>query len=356
MKGLFYIGLMLLLAGCDKVDAGRGEDDGRVYPVSFTLAGFMETRADGDGENALKAGDSLTIAAYDPNPPRALVAAGQYKVNSSANGLELVSGQDSMYLPVGTYDFCAMTPKQTLTGDGKDGRHGTIKQGVDALGSVTQAQMGATSTPVVLKDLDHLASQISFIVQVVPQKLDSVASFAVQTIEIGGMVASKENNYLLPDNLLEIPETGAADRFETLTIGGTDAFTTGDKGTGAGPGFINTQKTPLIVFPKAASTFNAVIEVKIKKAQAAALDTGSGAEGEEETIKLNAKINRLAFEPGKRYKFEVNYGWDYVRFSITAADWTTVKDGSQVGDGEQTVNHEIKIGQWGEDIDLVMTI
>ena len=258
-----------------------------------------------------------------------------------------------MYLPVGTYDFCAMTPKQTLTGNGN---YGTVGQGVDALGSVTQAQMGAASTPVVLKDLDHLASQISFIVQVVPQKLDSVASFAVQTIEIGGMVASKEDNYLLPDNLLEIPETGAADRFETLTIGGTDAFTTGDKGTGAGPGFINTQKTPLIVFPKAASTFNAVIEVKIKKAQAAALDTGSGAEGEEETINLNAKINRLAFEPGKRYKFEVNYGWDYVRFSITAADWTTVKDGSQVGDGEQTVGHEIKIGQWDKDIDLEMTI
>ena len=107
MKGKFYIGilaLLLQLAGCDKADVGHGENDGKGYPVSFTLAELRATRAvDGEPED-LQAGTALTIAAYNPNSGK-LVAARQYKVNSTADGLELdgsITDNEPMYLPVGT--------------------------------------------------------------------------------------------------------------------------------------------------------------------------------------------------------------------------------------------------------------
>ena len=355
MKGEFYIGLLtllLLLAGCDKVDAGRGENDGEAWPVSFMLAGVTPTRA--DGATGVADGTELTIAAYDPNSHN-LVAVRNYKVASGSLTLD-ETDSEAMYLSVGTYDFCAMTPRQVLTGTGKDGKHGHIQQGVDALGAVTRAQVEAAATTAIqLNNLDHLASQIRFTVQVVPQKVDSIASFAVRSIGIDGMVlaAEGEENYLLPDNKLVIPAADAAGKFGTLTIGGTDAFTI-ESQVDKGPGYINTQKTPLVVFPKAESTFKAVITVAVKKKLKQ--EDGTIADGEEETITLNAKINRLAFDPGKRYNFEVNYGWDYVRFDITVAPWTTVTDNSTTGSGEQTVSHTIKINQWDDDIDLDMTI
>ena len=338
------LALLLLLAGCDKVDAGRGENDGEAWPVSFMLAGVTPTRA--DGATGVADGTELTIAAYDPNSHN-LVAARNYKVTSGSLTLD-ETDSEAMYLSVGTYDFCAMTPRQVLTGTGKDGKHGHIQQGVDALGSVTRAQVEAAATTAIqLANLDHLASQISFTVQVVPQKVDSVASFAVQSIEIDRMVqvAEGEENYLLPDNKLVIPAADAADKFGTLTIGGTDAFTIGSQ-VDKGPGYINTQKTPRVVFPKAESTFNSIIKVKIQRNK----------ETEATDRLLSVKINRLAFEPGKRYLFEVNYGWDYVRFNITVAPWTTVTDDSEVGGGVQTVTHTININPWGEDTKLDMDI
>ena len=99
MKGEFYIGLLtllLLLAGCDKVDAGRGENDGEVWPVSFMLAGVTPTRA--DGATGVADGTELTIAAYDPNSHN-LVAARNYKVASGSLTLD-ETDSEAMYLSV----------------------------------------------------------------------------------------------------------------------------------------------------------------------------------------------------------------------------------------------------------------
>ena len=99
MKGVFYIGLalLLLLAGCDKVDAGRGENDGEAWPVSFMLAGVTPTRA--DGATGVADGTELTIAAYDPNSHN-LVAARNYKVTSGSLTLD-ETDSEAMYLSVG---------------------------------------------------------------------------------------------------------------------------------------------------------------------------------------------------------------------------------------------------------------
>lgn len=351
MRNIIYYGVCLLaglLAGCNSEDGLHGEGDGTLYPVSFELADLMQaTRATGsETPTNLEAGTELTIAAYNPNNQE-LVALRQYKVNTNANGLELKDGNDPMYLPVGTYDFCAMTPPQMLLS--ADDLYGTVPAETDALGSVTREQMGATETNIKLSNLKHVASQIQFTVQVVKQKVSTIQSFTVQSIEVSGMVAAANNNYYLPENRLLLPEIGETDKYKTLTIGGDGVdgvFSTGTAGDGSAAGFVNKQNNPFIVFPKKESSFDAVVKVNIQ------------ASGEtESTLKeLKVKVNRLAFEPGKLYLFEVNYGWDYVRFSISVADWVPIELTDGVGGGEQMVNNRVTIAEWTETFDNNMTI
>lgn len=348
MRKIIYYGaclLSVLLAGCNGEDGLHGEGDGTLYPVSFKLADLMQgTRATGsETPTRLTAGTGLTIAAYNPNN-QAFVAMTQYKVNASANGLELQEGNDPMYLPVGTYDFCAMTPPQTSLS--ADDLYGTVPEETDALGSVTREQMGATETDITLSNLKHVASQIQFTVQVVKQKVSTIRSFTVQSIDVSGMVAAANNNYCLPENRLLMPEIGETGKYKTLTIGGDGIFSTGEAGNGTVAGFVNKQNNPFIVFPKKESSFDAVVKVNIQAGE----EIGS-------TLKeLKVKVNRLAFEPGKLYLFEVNYGWDYVRFSISVADWVPIELTDGVGGGEQAVKNKVTIAEWTETIDNNMTI
>lgn len=79
-------------------------------------------------------------------------------------------------------------------------------------------------------------------------------------------------------------------------------------------------------------------------------ETGQ-ATAEEKTV--YAKINRLAFEPGKRYLFEVNYGWDFVNFQVTVSSWTSIdNDQGQVGSGEQEVSTTFTVDEWGNLVEL----
>lgn len=346
MKGMIYyiIGLLLgVFAGCNGNETPGEEEGGARYPVRFLLGDLMPaTRATVSDATTLKAGDELTIAAYNPNTG-AFVTKRQYKVNGDANGLEL-NDTEEMFLPVGTYDFCAMTPVQAGLSAAQP--NGTIPKETDALGSVSRQQMGADNTTIQLNNLSHLASQINFTVQVVKHQVSNIMSFEVQSIEVEGMVKEAVNNYLLPANALFMPEVSATDKFETLTIEGAGVFSTGEVGDGTGPGFINKQQTPSIVFPKKESTFSAVVKVNIQTTQ----DAGPSPK------ELKVKINRLAFEPGKRYLFEVNYGWDYVRFSIAVADWQPTSLTDEVGGGEQTVENSVVIADWTEKLELDMTI
>lgn len=351
MRNIIYYGVCLLagvLAGCNSEDGLHGEGDGTLYPVSFELADLMQaTRATGsEAPTSLNAGTELTIAAYNPNNQE-LVAISQYLVNGEANGLELKENNAPMYLPVGTYDFCAMTPPQTSLST--DNLYGTVSENTDALGSVTREQMGAKETNITLDNLKHVASQIQFTVQVVKQKVSTIQSFTVQSIEVSGMVAAATDNYYLPENRLLLPEIGETDKYKTLTIGGDGVdgvFSTGTAGNGTVAGFVNKQKNPLIVFPKKESSFDAVVKVNIQ----------AGGEAGSTLKELKVKVNRLAFEPGKLYLFEVNYGWDYVRFSISVADWVPIELTDGVGGGEQAVKNKVTIAEWTETIDNNMTI
>lgn len=353
MKGVIYYGLIMLwglLAGCSTEGLPGEEEVETGYPVRFSLPGITPlTRAVAGGETALADGTELTIAAYDPNT-QAFVASRPYKVSGSALVLDNTNPDtDEMYLAVGTYTFCAMTPRQGELAE--NGRKGTIPKQTDALGTVTTGQMKPATTTITLNNLEHLASQIHFTVQVVSQKVPSIHSFAVQSIEVNGMVKESAHNYKLPENELIKPASGDAGGYEFLTIGNAEQFSAGAAGDGSKPGFVNTQKNPIVVFPKEQSSFAALVKVLVQTTE----EQAAGTPASEKVLQV--KINRLAFEPGKRYLFEVNYGWDYVWFNLKVSDWTTVDNkGEAVGGGEQEVGNTLVVEGWGTIVDLNMDI
>ena len=323
--------VLLLLASCrqDTV-VPDGEE---LYPVTFSLPEVeVMTRAT---EGTLQEGTTLTIAAYNPDT-KEMAGESQYVVSSG--GLGLAMDATPLYLPAGTYDFCTMVPG---TGLSENGCFITIAAGVDALGSVTRAQMLPEPTTVTLNSLGHLTSQVSFTVRVVTAS-SPIETFKVKSIVVDGMVVARDNNYQLPENEWVMP----VENNGTLTIDNSsdDKFNySAEAPEGKNGKHYNTQNDPLIIFPRAAAQFKATITLDVK-------ETDEEVATEKE---VTATINKLAFEPGKSYQFEVNYGWDFVGFTITVTPWNPVDNGqNEVGGGEQEIQHRFEVNEWGDLVEL----
>lgn len=331
--------VLLLLASCrqDTV-VPDGEE---LYPVTFSLPEVeVMSRA---AEGSLQEGETLTIAAYNPDT-KDMAGESQYVVSSG--GLGLAADAPPLYLPAGTYDFCTMVPG---TGLSENGRSITIAAGVDALGSVTRAQMLPEPTSVTLNSLGHLTSQVSFTVRVVTAS-SPISTFKVKKIVLNDMVGAQANNYQLPENKWVMSETNSG----TLTIDNSsdDKFNySAEAPDGKNGKHYNTQKEPLIIFPRAAAQFKATITLSVGEEKGDGDAVGAAIVEEEKEV--TATINKLAFEPGKSYQFEVNYGWDFVGFTITVTPWNPVDNGqNEVGGGEQEIQHRFEVNEWGDLVEL----
>ncbi|MCD7848904.1 MAG: fimbrillin family protein [Parabacteroides sp.] len=333
MKRIYIVLIFALLA----VSCRQEEEIDRaaLYPVDFTLPGIeVITRAAGT-EN-LPSDATLTIAAYNATTGE-LAAQGGYKVSDGS--LVPKDNGKPIYLGTGAYDFCAVSPLQTLATDGKSA---TISKGTDLLGSVTRAEMQPGGTTITLDDLRHLTSQIKFTLRWVYTNT-TVKTFKVKTIVISDMV--KSGKLLLPENKLDIPGTEVTDRYEPLTIDNTngtlfDYSATASSGkTGS---HYNTQKKPLMVFPRAAEPFTVTVTVDFQDGEVA-----------QSSKTYRATIRNIAFEPGKQYQFMVNYGWDYMNFTVSVSGWDS-KDNSQgdTGSGEQEIITSVTVDEWGNPVDL----
>ncbi|UBD77015.1 hypothetical protein K6V26_12105 [Parabacteroides goldsteinii] len=318
--------VLLLLASCRQDTV---VPDGEVlYPVTFSLP-EVEVMTRATESEALGNGKTLTITAYNPDT-KEMAGSSQYVASSGSLGL--ATGAGLLYLPAGTYDFCTMVPG---TGLSEDGRSITVAANVDALGSVTRAQMLPEPTSVTLNSLDHLAAQISFTVRVVTAT-SPITTFEVKKVVVNGMVEARADNYKLPENEWVMPDVFNGNL--TIDNQSGNLFTySADAPDGKNGKHYNIQKEPLVIFPRPAGTFEAVITLNVGEENKAAV---------ERTVK--ATINKLAFEPGKRYLFEVNYGWDFVSFTVTVAAWNPVDNNQDtVGSGEQEIEHIFTIeGSW----------
>ena len=156
----------------------------------------------------------------------------------------------------------------------------------------------------------------------------------------------KSGKLLLPDNKLYIPGTEVADRYESLTIDNSDGTlfnysTTAPSGqTGS---HYNTQKEPLLVFPRAAEPFTITVTVESQEEKEASANSKT----------YRATIPNIAFEPGKQYQFMVNYGWDYMNFTVSISAWDSYNNTQdETGSGEQEIASSVTVDEWGTPVDL----
>lgn len=336
MKIHYILLICALLAVSCQQDEGIG--GGCLYPVSFNLPGIEVVTRASETEN-LSGDATLTIAAYYPQT-QTLAAQGSYKVSGAS--LVPADAGKPMYLAAGTYDFCAVSPSQTLDNAGKSA---TVSRGTDVLGSVTRAQMQPKETAIALDDLSHLASQIKFTLRLVYTNT-TVRTFKVKTIVISDMVKALPGNLLLPENRLAVPGAEVADRYEPLTIDNSsgslfDYSVTAP--TGKTGSHYNTQKEPLLIFPRAAEPFTITVTVDFQDENDASPSPKT----------YSATIPNITFEPGKQYQLMVNYGWDYMNFTVSVSNWDG-KNNAQgdTGSGEQEIISSVTVDEWGKPIDL----
>lgn len=336
--------LILLAAGCRQEEI---TEEGTRYPVSFNLPVIERlTRASDGTTGALGSGTTLTVAAYNQNAGN-LAAQCDYTVNA-AGTMEPTTPGAKMYLSAGVYDFCTISPKQTLNVDGK---WAMIAKEVDVLGSVTHALMLSEATTIELDDLSHLASQIKFTFRVVHNKDKADwTKFQVKNVKIGDLVKSFENNLQLPENKLVVPAAGEAGKFESaeteIDNSAGAAFDYTETLSGKSGSFYNVQINPLPVFPRAADPFKVTVTVDEEKTTIDGTSTS-------ETKQYSATISHVAFEPGKQYHFIVNFGWEFMNFTVLVADWDHKDNGQgDVGSGEQEISSTFTVDEWGTPVDL----
>lgn len=341
--------LILLVVGCRQEEI---TEEGTRYPVSFNLPAIeMLTRASDGTTGTLGNGTTLTVAAYNQNTGN-LVDQCNYTVNASGT-MDPTTPGAKMYLSAGVYDFCTISPAQTLSADGKSA---TIAKEVDLLGSVTRALMLSEATTIDLDDLSHLASQIKFTFRVVHKKDKADwTKFQVKNVKIGGLVSSFNNNLQLPENKLVVPLAGETGKFESTEteIDNSEgaAFDYSETISGKSGSFYNIQKNPLLVFPRAADPFKVTVtvdeEIKTTGETPISETPASG------TKQYSATISHVAFEPGKQYHFIVNFGWEFMNFTVLVADWDYRDNGQgDVGSGEQEISSTFTVDEWGTAVDL----
>lgn len=340
MKNIYYsLCIITLLSGSCRQE--EVPEKATLYPVSFSLPAIEAMTRASEGATDLANGATLTIAAYDPTT-EVLVTQCNYTVSSGSLAADPAGSK--MYLAAGTYDFCAISPAQTLASDGKTA---TIEKDVDILGSVTRALMGPEDTNIELNDLSHLASQLRFTFRMVKNNTD-LEEFKVQKVTISDMVTSFADNLLLPANTLSIPQASETVKYESLEIINSDDVPTFDYSTTAPSGYTtgshyNIQKEPMQVFPRADESFKVTVEISEKRTNDASASVK----------KYSATISRVAFDPGKQYHFMVNFGWDFMDFTVTVSDWVA-KDNGQgaVGSGEQEINSTFVVDEWATPVEL----
>lgn len=351
MKRLITILCLLpLLCGCTAEERVGGDDySGPRQLVRFTLAGLEPATRAAGATTPLAPGTTLTVAAYNPTT-KVFITQSHYKVNAAGTNLELNASSD-MFLSPGTYDFCAFSPSRVLAGDG---RTLTINEaGADILASTTRGTMRTTATTLTLNNLSHRSSLLHFTARMVKPAadMDTVMSFKIVQVTLDSMVTATPNNYLFPDNNYTLPDlTQSANRRELIVDGLRFRYQknppevappTTPPSYKSGSHY-NIQNDSLVVYPKAANSF--LVTVKV------AITNKSGVERE---FNIKARINRLAFEPGKLYLFEINYGWDFVNFEVKVKSWY-IRDNDQdgVGSGEQEVGTILQVIEGWTEISL----
>jgi len=324
MKKAFIIWLALAVAsGCSKAD-GPAPDTGGTE-VGFSLAGVSAevsssgavssvSRAGASGLSSggatramsenLAPGSTVRVLAYTRRAAGAAadierdtyVAEATYRVKDDyslepcvVDGMTGVAtgtaGASPMRLRTGTYDFYALTPALSLTGH----KEASVAHGTDYACSLTAACAVATrqdvsTQTVVLATLERKCSRLAF-------SITRKAEAVINSVELSG-IARSPAAALLCENL----PTGTND-------GGYE-FPQGTFVQGAEPyQYSGTDE----VLPKSDAAFDLQMSVTFNEADRA--------------TDLQATVPAMAFDPGKRYNFDLSLQGGFIVLTLQVTPW-----------------------------------
>ena len=328
MKKAFIIWLALAVAsGCSKAD-GPAPDTGGTE-VGFSLAGVSAevsssgavssvSRAGASGLSSggatraipenLAPGSTVRVLAYTRRAAGAAadierdtyVAEATYRVKDDyslepcvVDGMTGVAtgtaGASPMRLRAGAYDFYALTPALSLTGH----KEASVAHGTDYACSLTAACAVATrqdvsTQTVVLATLERKCSRLAFSIT---RKAENVAKAVINSVELSG-IARSPAAALLCENL----PTGTND-------GGYE-FPQGTFVQGAEPyQYSGTDE----VLPKSDAAFDLQMSVTFNEADRA--------------TDLQATVPAMAFDPGKRYNFDLSLQGGFIVLTLQVTPW-----------------------------------
>lgn len=194
-----------------------------------------------------------------------------------------------MRLRTGTYDFYALTPALSLTGH----KEASVAHGTDYACSLTAACAVATrqdvsTQTVVLARLERKCSRLAFSIT---RKAENVAKAVINSVELSG-IARSPAAALLCENL----PTGTND-------GGYE-FPQGTFVQGAEPyQYSGTDE----VLPKSDAAFDLQMSVTFNEADRA--------------TDLQATVPAMAFDPGKRYNFDLSLQGGFIVLTLQVTPW-----------------------------------
>ena len=327
MKKAFIIWLALAVAsGCSKAD-GPAPDTGGTE-VGFSLAGVSAevsssgavssvSRAGASGLSSggatrampenLAPGSTVRVLAYTRRAAGAAadierdtyVAEATYRVKDDyslepcvVDGMTGVAtgtaGASPMRLRAGAYDFYALTPALSLTGH----KEASVAHGTDYACSLTAAcavvtRQDVSTQTVVLATLERKCSRLAFSIT---RKAENVAKAVINSVESG--IARSPAAALLCENL----PTGTND-------GGYE-FPQGTFVQGAEPyQYSGTDE----VLPKSDAVFDLQMSVTFNEADRA--------------TDLQATVPAMAFDPGKRYNFDLSLQGGFIVLTLQVTPW-----------------------------------
>ena len=194
-----------------------------------------------------------------------------------------------MRLRAGAYDFYALTPALSLTGH----KEASVAHGTDYACSLTAACAVATrqdvsTQTVVLATLERKCSRLAFSIT---RKAENVAKAVINSVELSG-IARSPAAALLCENL----PTGTND-------GGYE-FPQGTFVQGAEPyQYSGTDE----VLPKSDAAFDLQMSVTFNEADRA--------------TDLQATVPAMAFDPGKRYNFDLSLQGGFIVLTLQVTPW-----------------------------------
>ncbi len=336
---------MLVLFGCSESDGGRenGPDDGKVA-VSFILPGIRaevapaapvaSTRAAGTvATEPFGEGVTVRVAAFRRAGTDAALASDAFAGDGTymavkeggeivlkpctigTDGAGTVDEAGRLRLPVGTYDFYAITPALPLRSDNRsvEVEHGTDYASSPTFAVQVERQASGTAQSVELNFLERKCSKLNFAIS---RRHPNVDKAVFNSVKLGRIAAAPATPML--SEAIALGENTDEYAFPNGTFAELNEST-----EYLSSGFDE-------VLPKDTGVFDLSMNVTFNDG---------------DPTDLTAEVPALRFDPGYQYNFNLKLLGNMIELELVVVPWTDVP----VWDtefGDSSIQLIVTVGSW----------